>query len=140
MGSSVYGSIRNQVSSTPLLGFWPVNSNYQGTIEYTNQESEFFPMSKSNISTIKLWLTIGNRTTYHDGTNTTNYLPLNGEAFQVGLKFYKVVPDEERRLDALGNSVTQSVDHQTGNVYNPQAGQKRQMLSATPQYSAKRMR
>lgn len=119
MGSVVYGSVRNQDSSRALLGFWPVNSNYQGTIEYLNPNPEMIPITKTNVSQIRLSLTIGNLKTYNVKSVSSNYLPLNGEPFQVGLRFWKEVSDNRREKDAMGN-VTTSVRDMNGSVFNPQ--------------------
>lgn len=120
LGSGIFGSVRNQTGNRGLLGFWPINSNYQGTIEYINPNPEMIPMTKTKISRLNLSLTIGNRTSYgtagSPGTNT-NYLQLNGEPFQVGLRFWKKVEEGVEVNDQLGNRSYQV--HSTPRLYNP---------------------
>lgn len=118
LGSLVFGSVRNQSGSRGLLGFWPVNTNYQGTIEYLNPNPEMIPITNTTITKIGLSLAIGNISQYSVGGNSTNYLPLNGEPFQVGLRFWKEVADNFLKTDSLGNVTTQVRD-KSGSVFNP---------------------
>jgi hypothetical protein len=121
----VFGSVRNQSGSRGLLGFWPINSNYQGTIEYLNSQPEMIPVTKSNISKIGLKLTIGNKQSFSVRGTTTSYLPLNGEPFQVGIRFWKEVSDNNKMKDSLGN-VTTSVKDMGTSLYDPR--KKRNIL------------
>jgi hypothetical protein len=124
LGSVLFGSVRNQSGTRGLLGFWPVNCNYQGTIEYLNPNPEMIPITKTNISKIQLSLTVGNQAAYSINGVSTSHLQLNGEPFQVGLRFWKEVSDNKHEKDAMGN-VTTSVREISGSVYAPKKILKR---------------
>jgi hypothetical protein len=118
-GSALYGKVRNQKATAPLIGFWPINANYTGTIETFRETPMRIPISSSTISKCTLGLLLGNRIRYNnDGVGDVSYLQLNGEAFQVALRFYRLVPLDRPSIDAAGNSTTTSFSMK-GNVYNP---------------------
>jgi hypothetical protein len=119
-GSAIYGSVRNQTNFKALLGFWPVNANYQGTIEYSRENPVMIPMSKTTLSKISLSLTLGNRTRFSDADNNeADFLELNGEAFQVGLRFYVSDNEAQQTHDSLGNAVTTMTNINRQSVFNP---------------------
>lgn len=131
-GGAVYGSVRNQSSNQPLLGFWPVNSNYQGTIEYVRETPPVIPISRTNVSSIRLGLLIGNRTRYGvsgSSTATQEFLSLNGEGYQIGLRFHCLSTDLNLVNDSVGNSVMSSREDTTSNVYNPKKFQRNNVVS-----------
>lgn len=97
LASTLHGSVRNHASQTQLLGFWPVNENYQGIIEYSRDLPAMMAFGKKDsISSLNFKLLLGNRTSYgrdDDGT-VDDHLSLNGESFQIALRFFKEVPDD----------------------------------------------
>lgn len=119
-GSAIFGSVRNQAGNRGLLGFWPVNNNYQGIIEYINPNPEMIPMTSTNVGRLNLSLTIGNRTAYQSTATApaTAYLQLNGEPFQVGLRFWKKTSSGIENNDSLGNHSI-GVTSSAGRVFNP---------------------
>lgn len=123
LGSSIFGSVRNQAGNRGLLGFWPINCNYQGTIEYLNLNPDMFPMTRTKISRINLSLTLGNRTEYKVNGKTSDHLQLNGEAFQVGLRFWKKINEGTENSDNLGNQSV-SVQSSAGQIFNPKRFKK----------------
>ncbi len=118
-GPTIYGKVRNQTSKDALIGFWPVNSNYQGTIEYSREDPPRITMSRTTVSKIQLKLLLGNRTQYAIGDNQVEYLPLNGEAFQVGLRFFVLESEENQSYDSVGNSVISLQNKNRSSVYQP---------------------
>jgi len=127
LGSAIYGSVRNQSNFKGLLGFWPVNANYQGTIEYVREDPPIIPMSKTSISKINLSLTLGNRERYSNLNGQVNpYLQLNGEAFQVGLRFWlDNAGSEAEHNDSMGNAVMSAGGGHQSSVYKPKKQLKR---------------
>lgn len=103
LASTLHGSVRNHASQTQLLGFWPVNENYQGIIEYVRDTPSMMSFGKKDsISVVNFKLLLGNRTSYGHGTTTlADHLSLNGESFQIALRFFKEVPD-----DMLSHSIS----------------------------------
>ena len=126
LGASIFGSVRNQAGNRNLLGFWPVNSNYQGTVEYVNMNPEMIPMTAKNLSRLNLSLTIGNRPSYNAKGVQTSYLQLNGEPFQIGLRFWVKVKEGVEVADSLGN---RSIQVQSDpRLYNPKRLKKSNMF------------
>lgn len=103
IGSFIYGSFRNQTSNKNLLGAWDIDQDYHGIIKFNNEDPVRRPMTSSNISRVDLKLTIGNRTTYSVNGKSTPYLQLNGEPFQIGIRFWQHVKEGVEDLDSLGN-------------------------------------
>lgn len=111
LGGSLFGKVRNQTAAQGLLGFWPVNSNYTGTIETFRENPIMIPVGKSTITKINLKLLLGNRTEYDvSNTGILDHLPLNGESFQVAIRFFRAAAGERTVTDAAGNSTTTSQD------------------------------
>ena len=130
-GSAVYGSVRNQTGNQGLLGFWPVNSNYQGTVEFVREAPPIIPISRTSISRIKLGLLIGARTSYGIGDTTARQsaLGLNGEGYQIGLRFHVISTEQNMTNDALGNSVMHTHEPSTSHVYKPRKFQRTAILT-----------
>jgi len=127
LGSLIFGSVRNQAGNRGLLGFWPVNSNYQGTIEFINLNPEMIPMTSTKISRLNLGLTLGNRTTYNAKGTASSYLQLNGEPFQIGLRFWKNVKEGVDSSDSLGNRTLQVQSN--SRLYNPKKLKRSDVVS-----------
>lgn len=95
LSSLAYGCVRSHTNKQDLIGFFPVNANYQGMIESLTGYPQMIPITRCNITTLSLYLTIGSRTQYStydlngNANGTVNYLPLNGEGFQVCIRFYQ---------------------------------------------------
>lgn len=104
-GANIFGKVRTHEAQNSLLDFFSVNTIYGGTIEYNNVNPVRKPFSSTDITQISLRLQLGNRKFYQPSTApATDYLQLNGEPFQVAIRFYRVIPSTQRVLDALGNS------------------------------------
>lgn len=130
-GSNLFGKVRNQTSNSPLVGFWSVNANYTGTIEANKDNPERIPISKSDVSTVKLKLLLGNRNLYQTPLTSglVDYLPLNGESFQVALRFYRLISSEKVTNDAMGNSSTTLTNNLKSSVYQPMQLQQKDLFS-----------
>jgi hypothetical protein len=115
LGSVIYGNVRNQSGARSLLGFWPVNANYQGTIDMIRENPPVIKTSPVNISSLNLNLTIGNRISY--GALNNAYLSLNGEAFQVGIRFWVETDINEFTTDGAGNSVMSSTNLERSSIF-----------------------
>lgn len=91
LNTDLYGAVNNGQGVNDIIGFWPVNCNYQGLIRYFNHSPVFFPVTKTIIHSISYYLTIGSRNQYVEtsGGTTQTHLPLQGETFQIGLRFYR---------------------------------------------------
>ena len=118
-GSSIYGKVRNQTGASSLLGFWPVNSNYQGTIEYLREIPPMITFSKCSVSSLDMKLLLGNRTVYNNGVSNVPYLPLQGEAYQIGIRFYIDENSQIQTMDGLGNAAIVSTHPSRSSVFNP---------------------
>lgn len=114
---TLFGKVRNQAAIKPLLGFWSVNANYTGTIETFRESPMRIPFSKMTVGQVDLKLLLGNRTTYNSAAGETDYLQLEGESYQVALRFFRQIPSENTVLDAAGNSTTQMKTGGRGMVY-----------------------
>lgn len=104
LASATYGAVRSQTNSTDLIGFVPVTANYGGYIETIVSFPQMIPMTKSNITQMSFYLSLGGRTQYstynnlitagtyqsEPATGTVNYLPLQGENWQIAIRFYQL--------------------------------------------------
>ena len=120
-GGNLFGKVRNQTAAQGLVGFWPVNANYTGTIETFRDNPMRIPVGRSTISSINLKLLLGNRTAYDngDGRGIRDHLPLNGEAFKVAIRFFRLAASERITTDSAGNSTMTSTDSSKSSVYRP---------------------
>lgn len=138
LGSIIYGKVRNQTGNKSLLGFWPVNSNYQGTIDMVRENPPVIKTSAVNISNLNLSLSIGNRTSY--GANSSPYLSLNGEAFQIGIRFWVESDLNTYTSDKVGNAQMTSSNQQRSTVYRDQNNIDRTTVFGKGKPSMKRSR
>lgn len=118
LGGSLFGKVRNQTAAQGILGFWPINANYTGTIETFRDNPLRIPIGRSNITTISLKLLLGNRTRYNngDGSGEKDHLQLNGEAFKVAIRFFRLAAGERMTTDSAGNSITSTADSSKSSV------------------------
>ena len=118
--ASLHGSVRNQISQQQLLAFWPVNVNYGGIIDVQRENPPMIPVSKQSISTISFSLAIGNRQQYgHSDNIARDHLSLNGEGFQVALRFWTMINEEQTRHNANGDSVVEMLPMQSHQNFHP---------------------
>ncbi len=103
-GGAVYGKVRNQTANNDNIAVWPIEVNYQGTNQLWDTNPLIFNFSKMTISTISLKLRIGNRTKYNSKGIPTDYISLNGEAFQIGIIFYVEASQGVSSYDSMGNA------------------------------------
>lgn len=115
LGSIIYGNVRNQTGNKSLIGFFPVNNNYQGTIDMVRENPPVIKTSPVNVSTVELKLTIGNRTSY--GASGLSYLSLNGEYFQVAIRFWVESDVNEYTTDTIGNAEMTSVNTHRSSIF-----------------------
>lgn len=118
LGGALFGKVRNQTAAQGILGFWPINANYTGTIESFRDNPMRIPIGRSTITSINLKLLLGNRTVYNngDGTGNTDYLQLNGEAFKIAIRFFRLAAGERIVTDGAGNSTITSQDSSRSSV------------------------
>lgn len=118
LGGNLFGKVRNQTAAQGLLGFWGVNSNYTGTIETFRENPMRIPIGRTNITGVKLKLLLGNRTAYDNGAGEgiVDHVQLNGEAFQVAIRFFRLAAGERITTDSAGNSTTSSTDSSRSSV------------------------
>ena len=103
----IHGSVRNQFNQQQLLAFWPVNVNFGGIIDVQRENPPMIPVSKQTVSTISFALTIGNRQQYgHDDGTIRDHLSLNGEGFQIALRFWTMLNEEQVRQGHNGESIS----------------------------------
>jgi hypothetical protein len=132
LGGNLFGKVRNQTAAQGLVGFWPVNANYTGTIESFRENPMRIPIGRTNISTISLKLLLGNRTQYNsgDGTGAKDYLQLNGEAFKVAIRFFRLAAGERVTTDSAGNSTTSTTEMGKSSVYRPPVTTTQQIMGS----------
>lgn len=127
LGSLVFGTTRNQAGLQSLIGFWPVNSNYQGTISFFKDQPQIIPCTPTTITDVDLQLTIGNRTSYTVEGTTQNYLSLNGEGFQIAIVFWcQTATKQMNSQNSLGDRGLSAFSNHTSQIMKPyQKGIKR---------------
>jgi hypothetical protein len=127
LASTLHGSVRNHASQNQLLGFWPITENYQGIIDVMRETPPMMYFGqKTSVSNVSFELTIGNRQTYShidiSGSSVIRqHLSLNGEPYQIALRFYKEVSDEGKNQTHSGNTSTVSIPAQSNQNFAPKA-------------------
>lgn len=77
-----------------LLGIIPVNASYGGVINYTH-EPQMIPYALDSLNSLALQVSMGDDRSFaftNPETGTvlgSNFLPLNGQGFQVGIRLYR---------------------------------------------------
>jgi hypothetical protein len=98
-----------------------VNNNYQGMIEWINPNPvDFKPMTRNTITTASFYFTLGFRTTFQAGSVVRQYLELNGQPFQLALRFYQI---NDAKIDYISNRLGDRAiraSSQTGSTMQPQ--------------------
>jgi hypothetical protein len=129
LGSLMAGSVRNQTGNQSLIAFWPMNAQYQGTIEYYREEPITIPVTKSDILRVQVSLALGNQIKYgNNPTTLTDYLQLNGESFRIVLRFEVYTPDYVRSNDVAGNNVLTTSNPIVSYVKRRKATRSRQYI------------
>lgn len=102
LSNQAYGSVRTQNNYNDLIGFIPVLTNYGGYIQFSVQQPQMVPVTKCNLTEASFYLTVGSRSQYslyassltaqnvavQAATSTVNYLPLQGENWQLVIRFF----------------------------------------------------
>jgi hypothetical protein len=128
LAATLHGSVRNHASQSQLLGFWPITENYQGIIDVMRETPPMMYFGqKTSVSNVSFELTIGNRQNYTHFDNAgaatvRTHLSLNGEPYQVALRFYKEVSDESKNQTHSGNTSTLSIPSQSNQNFAPKSG------------------
>jgi len=142
LASTLHGSVRNHASQNQLLGFWPITENYQGIIDLMRETPPMMYFGKKDsVSNVSFELTIGNRRQYthfdsNGNASIREHLSLNGEPFQVALRFYKEVSDESKNQTYSGNTNTVSIPAQSNQNFAPKAASQlaRDMKRSSTRY------
>ena len=115
LASNTHQSIRNATSNQDIIAAIPVNNNYTGTIDYINNTPRPISFSKTSISKINLFLTLGNRTSFNTGNGAKNYLELQGQPFFIVLRFERLDPTQSSMVSngRNGDSYTTTDSMQT---------------------------
>lgn len=120
LGSLAFGTTRTQNLTQPTIGFWPVNSNYQGTITFFKDKPQIVPFTPTTITDVDLKLSIGNRTSYTLNSNTKDYLSLNGEGFQICIIFWKQSDSQNSQYSSnLGDNNLSTSNTTTSQIMKP---------------------
>ena len=85
LGSIMYGGVDNGTEEHDIIGFWPVNCNYQGMIQFFHTSPEMHTVTRTQIDQLDFYLTLGTRRRYQQGQS---HLSLQGESFQIGIRFF----------------------------------------------------
>lgn len=121
LASSTYGTVRTHTNSSDILQFMQVNNNYQGMIEWINPNpTEMKPMTKNTITTASFYFTLGFRLRFQAGATERQYLELQGQPFQLALRFYQI---NDAKIDYKSNTMGDRaiVAHsQNGSTKQPQ--------------------
>jgi len=59
-----YGCVRTQNNVSDLIGFVPVTANFGGYIQQNVSFPQMIPLTKTNITNMSFYLTLGSRTSY----------------------------------------------------------------------------
>lgn len=132
LAGSVYGTVRTHTNASDILQFMTVNNNYQGMIEWMNPDTKMKPMTKTTISRMSFYLTLGFRSKFKAGSDETNYLQLQGQPFQLVLRFFRI---NDAQIDYRSNSLGDK--YMVGHSQN---GSTQQPFQTRPEVLRKRMR
>lgn len=87
-----------------VIGWWPIGSNSTEVIQYQPSTPNILKCNQTNITDISFFLTIGTQTRYSNINQygiiqanpggarpdaITNYLPLGGTSWQIGIRFFR---------------------------------------------------
>lgn len=120
LAGSVYGTVRTHTNAADILQFVNVNNNYQGMIEWVNPNpTEHKPMTKTTLTRVSFYFTLGFRTRHRSGATETQFLEFQGNPFQLVLRFYQVNDSKiDYMSNALGDRYTRA-HAQTGSTQQP---------------------
>ena len=127
LASSVYGTVRTHTNASDILQFMQVNNNYQGMIEWINPNpTETKPMTKNTITSVSFYFTLGFRSRFRAGSTERQYLELQGQPFQLALRFYQI---NDAKIDYKSNSLgDRAITAYSQNGVTQQPHQKRLTL------------
>lgn len=89
LASTSHQAVRNSTNSTDIIAAIEVNNNYQGTIDYSPQNPQKISFSKTSISNLNFYFTMGTRLSFDTTGYAKRYLELQGQPFFMRLRFYK---------------------------------------------------
>ncbi len=112
-----YGAVRNATAKDDIIQDVVVNNNYQGVIQYSNPYPQRVQFTKTTITSASFYWTLGNRTSFSNSglTGVTNYLSLQGQTFQVKIRFYiQLDTVTTQGLTPTGNNLLRTMAQTTG--------------------------
>ena len=90
LSANMVGMVREENESSDVIFSFPITNNF-GTYLYGAGSMAIIPIARQNIYKINLYWTQGSRTSYVNfrDNSVSNFLPLNGDGFQVCIRFFQ---------------------------------------------------